>query len=92
MPVAIVINSKVAKAHATADDPWATEYLHKTPAGSGAFKLAQWRPGEMTVYQRNDDWKGGPLPGVQRVIIREVASPATRRALLERGDIDVNFD
>lgn len=92
VPVPFIINSKVAKANATEDDPWATEYLHKTPAGSGAFMLEQWRPGEMTVYKRNDNWKGGPLPGVQRVIIREVPSPATRRALVERGDIDINFD
>jgi peptide/nickel transport system substrate-binding protein len=92
VPVVIVIDSKVAREHATADDPWAMEYLHKNPAGSGAFMLEQWRPGEMTVYKRNDNWKGGPLPGVQRVIIREVPSPATRRALVERGDIDINFD
>lgn len=92
VPVAVIINSRVARAQATADDPWAMEYLHKNPAGSGAFKLAQWKPGEMTVYERNDRWQGGPLPGLRRVIIREVPSPATRRALLERGDIDVNFD
>ncbi len=92
VPVAVIINSRVAKAKATPDDPWATDYLHKTPAGSGAYKLARWKPGEMTVYERNDQWTGGPLPELRRVIIREVPSPSTRRALLERGDIDVNFD
>ncbi len=92
VPVPIIINSKQAREHATDADPWATEYLHQNPAGSGAFKLAQWKPGEMTVYERNDNWKGGTLPGVKRVIIREVPSPATRRALVERGDVDVNFD
>jgi len=92
VPVPIVINSTVAKEHATEDDPWATEYLHENPAGSGAYKLEAWRPGEMTVYTRNDDWKGGPLPAMQRVIIREVPSASTRRALLERGDIDINVD
>ena len=30
VPVPFIINSKVAKANATADDPWATEYLHTT--------------------------------------------------------------
>ncbi|MDX1606344.1 MAG: ABC transporter substrate-binding protein, partial [Candidatus Competibacterales bacterium] len=92
VPVPIVINATVARQHATADDPWATEYLHRNPAGSGAFKLEAWRPGEMTVYVRNDDWAGGPLPAMRRVIIREVPSAATRRALLERGDIDINVD
>ena len=92
VPVPMIINSTVAKEHATEDDPWATEYLHENPAGSGAFKLEAWRPGEMTVYARNDDWKGGPLPAMKRVIIREVPSASTRRALLERGDIDINVD
>lgn len=92
VPVPFVINSEVAKANATTDDPWAMEYLHKTPAGSGAFKVAAWKPGEQLVYERNDDWVGGPLPAVKRVIIREVASPATRRALIERGDVQLSFN
>lgn len=92
VPVAVIINSKVAKAHATEKDPWATEYLHKNPAGSGAFKVARWDPGQQLVYERNDGWTSGKPPAVKRVIIREVPSPATRRALLERGDIQMSFD
>ena len=92
VPVPIVINSKVAKAHATADDPWATEYLHKTPAGGGAYMLENWQPGQQLVYKRFDNWKNGPLPAMERVIVREVSSAATRRALVERGDADVALD
>ena len=92
VPVAIVINSKVALANATEGDPWATEYLHQNPAGSGAFKVARWNPGEQLVYQRNDDYTSGPVPAVARLIVREVPSPATRRALFERGDINLNFN
>lgn len=92
VPVPVIINSTVAKAHATADDPWATEYLHKTPAGSGAFKVARWNPGEQLVYDRNDDYTSGPVPAVKRVIVREVPSPATRRALFERGDVNLSFN
>lgn len=92
VPVPIIFNSEVAKANATADDPWATEYLHRTPAGSGAFMLERWDPGQQTVYKRYDDWKNGELSGVERVIIREIPSASTRRALLERGDADVSLD
>ncbi len=92
VPVPMIINSKVAMEHATADDPWATEYLHKTPAGSGAFKVARWEPGQQLVYERNDNWTSGPVPAVKRVIVREVPSQATRRALLERGDIQMSFN
>ena len=91
VPVPMIINSKVAKANATADDPWATEYLHRNPAGSGAYKVARWDPGQQLVYERNDKWTSGPLPGVKRVVVREVPSGATRRALIERGDVDISF-
>jgi peptide/nickel transport system substrate-binding protein len=68
------------------------EYLHKTPAGSGAYKVAAWKQGEQLVYERNEAWVGGPLPGFKRVVLREVPSPATRRALIERGDVQMSFD
>lgn len=92
VPVPFVINSKVAKANATEADPWAMEYLHLTPAGSGAYKVARWDQGQQLVYERNDDWVGGELPAIQRVIVREVPSSSTRRALVERGDVQVSFE
>lgn len=92
VPVPIIFNSTVARAHATEDDPWATDYLHRNPAGSGAFMLERWDPGQQVVYRRNDNWASGVVPGIERVIIREVPSSATRRALLERGDADVSLD
>ena len=92
VPVPFIINSAVARANATEDDPWAMEYLHQTPAGSGAYKVARWDQGQQLVYERNDGWTGGPLPAIRRVIVREVPSPATRRALIERGDVQMSFD
>lgn len=91
VPVAVIINSKVAKAKATASDPWAAEFLHTNPQGSGAFKVERWDPGQQLVYVRNEDWVGGPKPALRRIIIREVPSQATRRALIERGDIQLSF-
>ena len=92
VPTAIVFNSALCKANATATDPWASDYTHTTPAGGGAFRLERWDNGQQTVYTRNDAWKSGTLPGVRRVIIREVPAPATRRALLERGDAQFSID
>ena len=91
VPVPVIINSKVAMKHATEKDPWATEYLHKNPAGGGAYMLERWDAGQQTVYKRFDNWKSGPLPAAQRVIVREVPSPSTRRALVVRGDVDVSL-
>lgn len=91
-PIPIIINSQTAKANATEKDPWATEYLHRNPAGSGAFKVSRWNAGEQLVYERNDDWACGPLPSYQRVILREVPAQSTRRALIERGSVTASQD
>ncbi len=91
VPVPFIINSKVAKKHATKKDPWATEYLHKNTAGSGAFTVKAWKPGQQLVYERNEKWTSGPKPAVKRVIIREVPSLSTRRALVEKKRIDLSF-
>ncbi len=92
VPVPFILNSKLALQHATAEDPWATEYVHKNTIGSGAYKVIRWDPGQQLVYERNDDWKGGPLPGAKRVILREVPAQATRRALIERGDVQMSWN
>jgi peptide/nickel transport system substrate-binding protein len=72
-------------------DPWAKEWLKNNVAGSGAFRVEAWRPGTETILVRNDDWKSGTLPRLRRVIARDIASPSTRRALLERGDADISY-
>ena len=92
VPVPVIMNAKLAQQHATPNDPWAAEWLKSNTAGGGAFTIQSWKPGQETVYSRFDGWKSGPLPGLKRVIVREVPSAANRRALLERGDADISFD
>ena len=92
VPVPIIINSRAALKHATEKDPWALEYMHRNPLGGGAFMVERWDPGVQIVYKRFDEWKSGPMPGVERVIVREVPSASTRRALIEKGDADISLD
>ena len=92
VPVPFVLSSKIGKAKATEKDPWATDYFHRNPMGSGAYKLERWDPGQQIVYARNDVWRGGPPPAFKRVIIREIPAQATRRALIERGDAHIAFE
>jgi peptide/nickel transport system substrate-binding protein len=53
VPYVIMINSKVAKQHATADDPWALDWLKTNAAGSGAYMLESYKPGENLILCRN---------------------------------------
>ena len=72
-------------------DPWAKDWLKNNVAGSGAFKVESWKPGVETIYVRNDAWTQGKLPTLRRVVARDIASPSTRRALIERGDADISY-
>jgi peptide/nickel transport system substrate-binding protein len=92
VPTTGVINSALAKQHATDKDPWAMEWLKNNEAGGGAFQLEKYSPGQEIVFRRFDNWKTAPLPKLQRVIWRTVPSPSNRRALIERGDADISFN
>jgi len=58
-PLAPIFNSKLARQHATPEDPWAQEWLKTNTAGSGAYTIEIFKPGEQVVLRRNEDWKGG---------------------------------
>ena len=91
----IIINSKLAKEHATADDPWATAWLKEHTAGSGAYVIETFKPGEQVTMTRNEAWNRGTAEKAaffKRIIIQSVPEPATRANLVERGDADIVVD
>jgi peptide/nickel transport system substrate-binding protein len=87
-----IYNSGLLKSKATEKDPWALDYTKSNVAGGGAYKVTSWKPGVEVVYERNDDWVGGKLPQLKKVIWRTIPSQGNRRALMERGDADISFD
>src|SRR3981081_2372389 len=91
----IIFNSKVAKEHATAEDPWATAWLKEHTAGSGAYVIDTFKPGEQVIMTRNEAWNRGTADKsafFKRVIVQSVPEPATRANLVERGDADIVVD
>jgi peptide/nickel transport system substrate-binding protein len=90
--VPAVYNSALVKKHATEKDPWGLEYTKTNVAGGGAYRVTRWQAGSEVVYERNDNWKSGPLPKLRRIVWRMVPSAGNRRALIERGDADISFD
>src|SRR6202051_5125483 len=55
----IIINAKVAKANATTEDPWAVSWLKEHTAGSGAYMIESFKPGEQVIMKRNEAWNRG---------------------------------
>ncbi len=95
VPYCIMINSKLAKQHATEADPWAMDWMKSNTAASGAYIVESHKPGESTILRRNEKWTNGvdgALPFFRRVILQTVPEPATRANLVERGDADLSID
>ncbi|MHB0953904.1 MAG: ABC transporter substrate-binding protein [Allorhizobium sp.] len=95
--VASVLDKKVVMEHAKAvtpsddykyDTDYGNEFLKTGYAGSGPYKIREWRANEVVVLERNDNYFG-EKPALARVIYRHMKESAGQRLALENGDIDV---
>jgi peptide/nickel transport system substrate-binding protein len=85
--VGSVVDKKVVMQHEK-DGDLGHAWLRTHYAGSGPFKLNNWKPSELLVLDANADyWDGAPK--LQRVLIRHIPEQATQRLLVEKGDIDI---
>lgn len=95
--VASVVDKKLVLEHVAAvtpsdeykyDNDFGNGWLKTGYAGSGAFKMREWRANEVVVLERNDNYHGDKAP-LARVIYRHMKESAGQRLALEAGDIDV---
>lgn len=84
-----IIDPAFTAEHATADDPWATEYWKNNTIGTGPYRLAKFTPGvewELEPYEGYWNKKAVKNAGI---IVKVVPSAETRQLLLKAGDVDV---
>ncbi|WP_181178340.1 ABC transporter substrate-binding protein [Mesorhizobium sp. B4-1-3] len=95
--VASVVDKKLVLDHLKAvapnddyryDNDFGNDWLKTHTAGSGPFKLREWRANEALVLDRNDQFWGEKAK-LSRVIYRHMKESSTQRLALEAGDIDV---
>jgi peptide/nickel transport system substrate-binding protein len=95
--VASVVDKKVVLDHVAAvtpsdeykyDNDFGNGWLKTGYAGSGAYKMREWRANEVVVLERNDNYYG-EKPKMARVIYRHMKESSGQRLALEAGDIDV---
>ncbi len=75
--------------------PGRSAWLKEHTAGSGAYVIESFKPGEQVIMKRNEAWNRGSADkpaSFKRVIIQSVPEPATRANLVERGDADIAID
>ena len=82
---ASVVDSKLLISKAV-DNDLGNGWLKTNEAGSGGYKLVKWTANESLIMQRNDDYR---VPqAMKRIVMRHVAESASKRLLLEAGDVD----
>ncbi|MCC7082330.1 MAG: ABC transporter substrate-binding protein [Burkholderiales bacterium] len=67
------------------------KWLATHSACVGPFRVTQWRPQEILVLERNDEYFGRK-PSIRRMIIRHTPEAGAQRLMLEKGDIDMAMD
>lgn len=63
-------------------------WLTTHAAGSGPFRLDQWRAKEILMMSRNDAYWRGPAR-LRRVVMRHITESQSMRLMLARGDLDM---
>ncbi|QPC93638.1 ABC transporter substrate-binding protein [Mesorhizobium sp. INR15] len=67
-----------------------SEYLQSHPVGCGPYKMESFNPGQDITYARFDEFHGGwDHPHFERIITKTIPVSATRRQLLEAGEVDI---
>ena len=70
------------------DTDYGNAWLKTNYAGSGPFKIRDWRANEIVVLERNENYYDDPAK-LARVMYRHVKESATQRLMLETGDVDI---
>ncbi|ANW02856.1 ABC transporter substrate-binding protein [Bradyrhizobium icense] len=76
------------KLHATADDPWAAQWLKRNTAGLGPYKPVSNNPGVEVILEATPGY-WGPAPYFRRIVIKYASNEADRILLLKRKAIDM---
>lgn len=83
-----ILDSKEVKAHATEDDPWATEWMATHDAGSGPYKIVEFSPGNRVVLEAFEDYWQPGIPYYSEIIYKEVPDGSQRALLVQSGAVD----
>ncbi|KAF1023709.1 MAG: Heme-binding protein A [Paracidovorax wautersii] len=84
---AVVIDRQTVLAHEKNGD-LGHAWLTTRAAGSGAFRLDEWRAKDVLLMSRFERyWRGAPP--LRRVVMRHMTESQALRLMIERGDIDV---
>ncbi len=83
-----IFDSTKCKEMATAEDPWARDFIANESAGFGPYKIGALARGQQIALVANENYWGG-VPAITQIIYKEVPTSATRASLLQGGAVDL---
>lgn len=83
-----IVSPTAVRAHATASDRFAQDWMKENMVGTGAFRFAQWQRKQFVQIVRNDRYRKGRAQ-LNQIIFRLVGEPAAERLMIERGEVDI---
>jgi peptide/nickel transport system substrate-binding protein len=88
LPALMIQNPKVVRENAGTDD--SVSWLQRNGAGSGPFKLTEFRPGEQYVFQADPNYWGGWRPNrLSGYVWRIIREPSAAIIALKRNEIQI---
>ena len=89
LPNFSILNPRIVKMHEKGDDK-GLAWLGENTAGSGIYRLSQWRRGEALTLEANPNSATKPKQ-FTRVTFAVIPNEGTQRLQLEKGDIDFTY-
>jgi peptide/nickel transport system substrate-binding protein len=86
-----IVDTKSVKEHSTKKDEWGTEWVARNAAPTGAYTIAENKPGSRLVLKANPSY-WGEEPYFKEVILQIVPSADERMLLLREGKVDIAED
>lgn len=86
-----VVNVKVMKEHEE-DGDWGNFWAQTNAEGTGTgpYRITEYEPDQILVMEKYDGyWGGWDGAHFDRIVIRTVEEDATRRQLIEQGEVDI---
>ena len=88
MPIVNAARMKENEVNGDWGHTWAQTNAEGT--GTGPYKITSFEPGQLLQMERNDTyWGGWDAPHFEKVVLRVVTEVATRRQLIENGEVDI---
>ena len=84
----VILDPAEVKKNATAEDPWATQWLKRNVIGGGPYNLVKNMPGVEIILEANKGYWQKP-PFFERIVLKFVPNEADRVMLLKRKAVDM---